>query len=149
MLLLPEAGVGICPFTNRTYTGASGPVWDAALALLKADALPWRDTPVSPALAAAHDAARAIYAAGDVAPSQARLAMNFLLDRSAEGWKADLAALRGQIGACPTAEPVHATGALSGAFRWNCERGRLDGQLLLAPTDPPTIQSLRLRAEVP
>jgi hypothetical protein len=30
-------------------------------------------------------------------------------------------------------------------FTWTCERGRIEGQLLLAPTDPPSIQALRLR----
>jgi len=39
-----------------------------------------------------------------------------------------------------------ATGALTGTFTWSCERGTIQGQLLLAPTDPPTIQALRLRA---
>jgi len=37
-----------------------------------------------------------------------------------------------------------ATGALSGTFSWRCEHGRVDGQLLLAPTRPPQIQALRL-----
>lgn len=143
VLLLPEAGVGIFAFSNRTYAGPAAPAWDAAFLLDKAGALRFADTAVSPALAEAHAVARAIYAAGDVAPSRASLAMNFLMDRSAENWSRELARLRGQLGACPTAEPVHATGALSGAFRWNCEKGKLDGTILLAPTNPPTIQALR------
>jgi serine-type D-Ala-D-Ala carboxypeptidase/endopeptidase len=51
--------------------------------------------------------------------------------------------LRGLTGACRTDSPITPTGLLSGTFSWTCERGRLNGQLLLAPTTPPTIQALR------
>jgi hypothetical protein len=50
------------------------------------------------------------------------------------------------VGACRTDSPIVATGALSGIFGWTCERGTINGTLLLAPTNPPTIQSLRLAA---
>jgi len=144
MLLVPEAGVGIFVFTNRTYTGASGTAWDAMFALDKAGALRFAETPVSPEIAAALDAARAIYAAGDVTVASKSLAMNFLMDRSAADWRSDLTALRAQLGACTgKGEPPHPTGALSSAFRWQCEKGMLDGTVLLAPTTPVTIQSLR------
>jgi tRNA (guanine37-N1)-methyltransferase len=49
-------------------------------------------------------------------------------------------------GGCRTDAPLTATRALAGTFTWPCERGTLQGQLPLAPTDPPTIQALRLRA---
>ncbi|HVJ01503.1 MAG TPA: serine hydrolase domain-containing protein [Sphingomonas sp.] len=146
MLLLPDAGVGIFVFTNRTYTGASATAWDAMFALNKAGALRFAEIPVSTDLAAAQDTARAIYRAGDVSVAGSRLAMNFLMDRSAAGWRRDLAALRDQLGACDGAvEPLRPTGALSGAFRWQCDKGALEGTLLLAPTRPVTIQALRFR----
>ncbi len=144
MLLVPEAGLGIFVFTNRTYTGASGTAWDAMFALDKAGALRFAETQVSPEIAAALDTARAIYAAGDVAVANKSLAMNFLMDRSAADWRGDLAALRARLGACAgKGEPPHPTGALSSAFRWQCDKGMLDGMILLAPTTPVTIQSLR------
>jgi hypothetical protein len=34
---------------------------------------------------------------------------------------------------------------LTGTFVWSCERGSIMGGLLLAPTNPPTIQELGLR----
>jgi len=68
------------------------------------------------------------------------------MDRSAENWASELALLRAQAGECSADAPVTATGILSGTFAWTCARGRLEGQILLAPTNPPTIQSLRLRA---
>ena len=75
--------------------------------------------------------------------------MNFLLDRSADNWKSEFAKLKAEVGACPTDEPLAPTGAMSAAFRLNCEKGKLDGVLLLAPTTPATIQALRFRVVPP
>ena len=107
LLLLPERGVGIFAFANRTYAGPSPPVWQAALALHRAGLLPGRAAPVSEALAANYAAAGAMYQAGSLAPGQSRLAMNFLMDRSAENWAAEFARLKAQTGACRTDAPDH------------------------------------------
>jgi CubicO group peptidase (beta-lactamase class C family) len=149
VLLLPEYGVGIFAFANRTYAGPSGPVWDAAVALHQAGLLKARPVPVSEALAAAYRAAATIYAKGDVKAAAEALAMNVLLDRSAEGRARDLASLRKQVGECETGSPITATGQLSGDFTWRCAHGRVKGSLLLAPTRPPGIQSLRLEPAAP
>jgi hypothetical protein len=71
------------------------------------------------------------------------------LDRSAENWAREFARLKGEAGACRTEAPITATGALSGDFTWTCERATITGGLLLAPTDPPTIQALRLAIAPP
>ena len=149
MLLLTDHGIGIFVFSNRTYNGGSGTAWDAAVALHKAGALVARPQPVSGPLAAAYRAAGAAYEAGDIAPAGKLLAMNFLMDRSAENWRHEFARLEKEVGKCDTQAPVSATGTLSGSFRWRCERGQLDGTLLLAPTDPATIQALRLSIVAP
>jgi CubicO group peptidase (beta-lactamase class C family) len=145
VLLLPEAGVGIFAFANRTYAGPSPPVWSAALELHGAGLLAPRPVPVSAVLARAYRAAVSMYEAGNPGPGESQLAMNFLMDRTAENWAREFARLRGEAGDCRTDAPIAATGALSGAFTWTCARGRLQGNLLLAPTNPPTIQALRLR----
>ena len=85
-----------------------------------------------------------MWAAGSLEPGRGALAMNFLMDRSAENWAREFARLKGEAGACQPG-PIVPTGALTGQFEWPCERGRVQGQLLLAPTDPPTIQALRFR----
>ena len=144
LLLLPERGIAIFAFANRTYAGPSPPVWSAAVELHRAGLLPLRAQPVSDALALLYDVAREIWQRGTPGGAQSRLAMNFLMDRSAENWARELARLRTQVGDCRTDAPITATGALSGQFQWACQRGRLNGQLLLAPTNPPTIQALRL-----
>jgi CubicO group peptidase (beta-lactamase class C family) len=145
VLLLPERGVGIFAFANRTYAGPSPAVWAAAAELQRQGLLPGRALPVSDALASTYAAAGAMWRVGSLAPGQGRLAMNFLMDRSAENWAAEFGRLKAQAGECRTDAPVTATGALTGTFNWSCDRGTIQGQLLLAPTDPPTIQALRLR----
>jgi CubicO group peptidase (beta-lactamase class C family) len=150
MMLMTDHNVGIFVFTNRTYNGGSGAAWDAAVALHKAGALKARIIPVSPSLAAAYTAAGEIYRAGNViSVGRLMLAMNFLMDRSAENWARELQRLRGAVGDCRTDAPVTATGALSGTFEWQCERGRLRGEVLLAPTRPAGIQALRLNVAQP
>jgi hypothetical protein len=72
--------------------------------------------------------------------------MNFLLDRSADGWVREFAKLNQEVGRCDGGAPIRPSGMLSGDFRWACERGTIDGRLLLSPTNPPDIQSLRLKA---
>ena len=53
------------------------------------------------------------------------------------------------LGACDTAAPIVPTTALAGEFTWNCERGRVRGQILLAPTPTPQIQSLTFARSTP
>lgn len=149
MMLLPEHGVGVFALANRTYAGPSGAVWAAAAALHQAGFLEARATPVSDDLAKAYRTIAAIYEQGDVAAGKDRLAMNFLLDRSAEVWKRELAGLRKKVGACDATAPVTATGAQSGEFTWRCAHGRVTGRVLLAPTRPPLIQAIELAAKAP
>ncbi len=144
VLLLPNEGVGIFAFANRTYAGPSKAVWDAALALKKAGFLKERSVSVSEALAGAYRAVGAIYAKGEVAAGGDVVAMNFLLDQDAAGWKRELAKLKREVGECDTTTPVVATSALSGDFTWRCVHGRAAGSVSLAPTQPPRIQSLQL-----
>jgi CubicO group peptidase (beta-lactamase class C family) len=149
VMLMPNHGVGVFALSNRTYAGPSAPAWDSAVAMEEAGLLTGRAVAVTPAVADAVAAVRAAYAAGTLVPLDGKLAMNFLLDRSAANWAAELAKLRGAVGDCPSAEPLAPTGAMSTSFRLNCSKGQLDGMLLLAPTTPATIQGLRFRVVEP
>ena len=144
MVLHPGSGIGLFALANRTYAGPRNAVLDALAVLRKAGFLQTREAAVSPALADAYRAAGAMYQSGDVTAAGDMLAMNFLLDRDADGWARDLAELRKQVGACDTTSPLTAKSALEGEFTWRCETGRIAGGILLAPTTPPTIQSLTL-----
>jgi D-alanyl-D-alanine-carboxypeptidase/D-alanyl-D-alanine-endopeptidase len=148
-MLMPEYGVGIFALSNRTYAGPRAPVWDAAVTLLRAGRLKPRRLTPSTALTNAHAAAAKMYAAGSVTAAGAALAMNFLMDRDAEHWARDLAELKAAVGACDATAPIAPSSALEGTFTWSCERGRVAGYLLLAPTPASQIQSLALTRSSP
>lgn len=146
VLVLADYGVAIFALANRTYAGPSAPVWDAAVAMSKAGLLKRRATPVSAELANAYRAATAIAQQGDVAAGGDVLAMNFLMDRDAAGWRRDLAELKAKVGTCDMTAPIAASSAMEGDFTWRCTQGRVAGSILLAPTVPARIQTLRLTA---
>jgi serine-type D-Ala-D-Ala carboxypeptidase/endopeptidase len=143
MLLIPDAGIGVFAFSNRTYAGPSAPVWNAATALMQSGYVKARMQPVSPLLTDGYAAAKAIWTAGNV-EGQMQLADNFLMDRSATNWKKHLSELRAKTGDCDTAAPIAATGVLSGRFSWSCASGTLNGTVLLAPVGGAQLQSLTL-----
>ena len=149
VLILPEYGVGVFALANRTYAGPSAPVWDAAMALLRAGHLKARSAPVSPALATAYAAVSVIFTSGSVTSAGDVLSMNFLMDRDAEHWARDLSGLKAEVGTCDTSSNIVPSGALSGDFTWHCEQGRAKGELLLAPTRTPRIQALDLSRATP
>ena len=149
VLLLPDKGVGVFALSNRTYAGPSVPAFKAALALNAAQSLPARVVPVSGPVAAGYAAAQAIWAAGDISAAKGTLAMNVLMDRDGPHWKAELARLKAEVGACDTAAPVDAVTAMTGTFGWTCALGRIKGSLLLAPTPAPQLQALRFEVVRP
>jgi CubicO group peptidase (beta-lactamase class C family) len=150
VLLLPDRGIGIFAFANRTYAGPSVAVWDAAIALDKAGLLgKVRGIPVTPELTTAYATVGAMYAAGSVEAAKDQLAMNFLLDRDVDAWARELAKLKTGAGDCDTTAPVEPTGAMSGNFTWRCAHGRLEGKLSLSPTQPPRLQEWVLKPIVP
>jgi CubicO group peptidase (beta-lactamase class C family) len=149
VVLLPDYGVGIFALANRTYAGPRPPVWDAAVTLLRAGRLKARPSAPSTALSTAYAAVAKMFAAGSVTSAGDVLAMNFLMDRDAEHRARDLADLKAQLGTCDTSAPIAPTSALAGDFTWHCEHGRLNGQVLLAPTPTPRIQSLTLTRAAP
>jgi CubicO group peptidase (beta-lactamase class C family) len=149
VLLLPDYGVGIFAFANRTYAGPRAPVWDAAMMLLRAGRLKARPVTLSAALTTAYAAVVKAFTAGSITPVRDSLAMNVLMDRDEEHWARTFADLKAEVGACETAAPIVPDGALSGEFTWTCERGRVRGEILLAPVPRPSIQSLRIARVTP
>jgi hypothetical protein len=149
VLLVPDYGIGIFALANRTYAGPRAPVWDAAVTLQRAGYLKPRASHPSSALTGAYAAATQIYTAGSVTSAGDVLAMNFLMDKDADHWARSLAELKRDVGVCETDAPIAPTGELAGEFTWRCERGRVKGQLLLAPTPAPRIQSLTFTRQAP
>ena len=57
--------------------------------------------------------------------------------------------MKQEVGACASDAPIVATGALAGRFTWTCERGRVAGTILLAPTPDAQIQELSFTVRAP
>lgn len=144
VILMPDAGIGIFAFANRTYAGPALPATQALMALRKAGLAPVRTLPVSEGLAAAYAAAKAAWVAGDA--EKAPLAVNVLLDRDAARRKADIATLKSAVGQCAMDEPIRPISAMEGTFVWNCASGKVSGRVQRAPTPKLSLQVLSFSA---
>ena len=100
MQWLPEYGIGIIAFGNRTYTGWAPPV-AAALAMLKERAgLEPRQAVPAKALVEARERVTRLVLNWDDGLARSLAAENLFLDRSLERRRAEIAALREQVGPC-------------------------------------------------
>ncbi|KQT33697.1 penicillin-binding protein [Sphingomonas sp. Leaf412] len=144
VMLLPDAGVGVFAFANRTYAGPSAPAMQALAALRAAGLAPVRAVPVSPGLARAYAAAKVVWTAGD--PARAPLAENVALDQDLARRRGEIAALKATVGVCAMAEPVVPVSAMEGSFAWSCATGKVAGRVQMAPTPALSLQVLSFAA---
>jgi hypothetical protein len=148
VLLIPDYGVGIFAFVNRTYDEPTEAIRDAAQMLKQGAFLKLSPQPVNQALARMYQRAVAMYRSGNVQAAVNDLAANFLMDRSADSWSREFKDLKGEVGNCDAQEPMVATGRRTGAFTWHCAHGAIRGSIELSPTNPPLIQALTLDATI-
>lgn len=144
VMLMPDAGVGVFAFANRTYAGAGRPAFEALRVLRRAGLAADRALPVSAGLQQAYAAARNAWERGD--PAAAPLAENVPLDRDLARRRTDLAALKAKVGACATDSPIAPVSAMEGRFDWRCATGRVVGRVQRAPTPELSLQVLDFRA---
>ncbi len=147
VMLMPDKNVGLFAFSNITYGGAYVPTWRAALALNKAGALSDRTIQISPGLAAAYSAAKAVWRAQDIIA--APLANNVLMDHDRAAWGAMIAEVKTAVGACAGTEAIVPISAMEGKFSWACSHGRVDGRVQRAPTPRLTLQALEFATARP
>lgn len=143
VMLLPDAGVGVFAFANRTYAGPRQPVGEALLMLKQAGLAPARVLPVSADLARAYDAAKEVWRTGD--PARAPLAVNVPLDRDLARRRREIAGVKAKVGTCDTGAPVTPVSALEGTFRWACATGIVAGRVQRAPTPGGELQVIDFR----
>jgi CubicO group peptidase (beta-lactamase class C family) len=147
MRWLPDYGVGIIAFGNLTYTGW-GRVIPAALdALAKTGGLQPRTVQPSAALVEARNAVSQLVERWDEAVAQRIAANNLFLDVSSDRRRAQIEALRSEVGACRADRDRFDTveNALRGQWTVSCERGKLLASITLAPTIPPKVQFMAVR----
>ena len=143
MRWLPEYGVGIIAFGNRTYSGW-GRTADAAIeSLARTGALQPRLVQPSPALLSARDAAASLVVKWDDAVAERIAAQNLFLDESKDRRRAAVDRIHTQVGACTAGSGFdRVENALRGDWTMPCERGRVRVAITLAPTSPPLVQFL-------
>ncbi len=148
---LPEHGVGIIAFGNRTYTGWGGVTSEAFNRLAKTGALQPRAVQPSPALTGARNAVSRLIAKWDDKVADSIAAENLYLDESRDRRRAQLEALHAKVGACTadTDRFDYVENALRGQWIVSCDRGTLVASITLAPTTPPTVQYLSVRPSPP
>ncbi|MDH4063353.1 MAG: hypothetical protein OEW19_03060, partial [Acidobacteriota bacterium] len=150
MRWLPEYGVGIIAFGNRTYSGWGGVADDALGLLAKTGGLEPRTVQPSPALSGAKDSVSALVTAWDDRLADRIAAVNLFLDRSRDRRRAEFDRLRSEMGACLADDGfVHVENPLRGEWLLTCERGQLRAAVTLAPTMPPRVQYMEVRAAAP
>jgi CubicO group peptidase (beta-lactamase class C family) len=147
VLFLPNRGMGVFAFANRTYAPAARVVREAANTLVRSGAFPERMAHPGNALQTMAAAVFRIYESGDVLSVRESLAMNFLQDRSAPLRNRELADLKQKLGACKPGAPAGSDTAMSAKLAMACERGVLKANLILAPTSPATLQTLEFTAQ--
>ena len=147
MTWLPDYGVGFIAFGNLTYTGWGRVTTDVFDALVKTGGAQPRSPRPSPALSAARDAVSKLVVRWDDRLADSVAADNLFLDRTKERRRAEIDALRASVGACTPGSGFDSVeNALRGRWTMTCERGKLQVAITLAPTMPPRVQYLDVRA---
>ncbi len=147
MSWLPEYGVGIIAFGNLTYTGWGRMTTVAFDALVNTGGVRPRAPKPSDALIAARDSVSTLIARWDDKLADTLAAENLFLDRSKDRRRAEIQRLQSTVGACraDVAAFDRVENALRGQWTLNCERGKLQVAITLAPTMPPKVQFLSVR----
>jgi CubicO group peptidase (beta-lactamase class C family) len=145
MRWLPEHGVGIIAFGNRTYSGWGGP-FDQALAILaQTGALQPRMAEPSPDLVKMRETVTRLVMAWDDNLARTIAADNLFLDRSIDRRAREVAALRERVGACSIGSGFgYVENALRGQWIIPCERGGVRASITLAPVLPVKVQHMEL-----
>ena len=145
MAWLPDYGVGMFAMANLTYIGPAEPINQAWDVLLKTGGLRKRELPASPVLAQARDHIVNLWKSWNDAEAKSIAAMNFFLDAPAEQRKAEIEALRAEVGDCTAFGPMLPENWLRGQFSISCAKGTVGAFFTMAPTQPPMVQHLSFR----
>ena len=150
MRWLPEYGVGLIAMGNLTYTPGFGALFgDTFAALDRTGALRPRVVQPSPALLSAQKDVSQLIVKWDDALAKRIAADNLFLDVSADVRAARWRTLATTHGACGSPASIDADNALRGRWRMTCDRGWLDINITLAPTNPPRVQLINVQSTFP
>jgi CubicO group peptidase (beta-lactamase class C family) len=143
MRWLPEYGVGIIAFGNRTYTGWGLPSDSAFAFMTRTGALEPRSPKPAAILEQRREQVTRLVLKWDDRLADSLASVNLFLDESRDRRKAKLASLTTTLGPCRAGSGWEfVENALRGQWLMPCERGTLRVTITLAPTTVPTVQYL-------
>ena len=145
MSWLPDYGVGMFAMTSLTYSGPSEPISQAFDILVKTGGLQKRALPAAPVLTETRDHIVNLWKGWDDAEAKQIAAMNLFLDAPIAQRRAQIDALKSEVGECSTTGPVLPENWLRGQFNMTCAKGNVAVFFTLAPTQPPLVQHLAFR----
>jgi CubicO group peptidase (beta-lactamase class C family) len=141
MRWLPEYGVGIIAFGNRTYTGWGTPFDQALEVLARTGALEPKPREPSLDLVKMRESVTRLVTAWNDDLAKSIAADNLFLDRSIDRRANEVAALREKVGVCATGSGFgHVENALRGQWMIRCEKGSILASITLAPVIPARVQ---------
>jgi CubicO group peptidase (beta-lactamase class C family) len=143
MRWLPDYGVGIIAFGNRTYSGWGQPADEAFSLMMKSGGLEPRAPQPSEVLTARRDAVTRLVLKWDDKLADSLASVNLFLDQSRDRRQKAIADLVAGVGPCRAGNGFDVVeNALRGQWTLPCERGALRVSITLAPTMPETVQLL-------
>jgi CubicO group peptidase (beta-lactamase class C family) len=148
MIWLPEYGVGLFAFGNRTYTNYSDASDSVFAMLARTGGLERRVPQPAPALVKARDQVTRLVIKWSDALADSIASMNLYLDHSKGHRIAQLDSLHAKVGVCSAAKEWYVIeNALRGQWIMPCEHGAIWVSITMAPTAPPSVQFLDVGEE--
>jgi CubicO group peptidase (beta-lactamase class C family) len=145
MAWLPEHGVGIFAMATLTYSGPSKPIQAAFDVLNQTGGLQKREAPPSKPLTEMGAHLANLWNNWNDAEAKQIAAMNLFLDAPIPQRRAQIDALKKEVGQCAAAGPVIPENWLRGQFNMRCANGVVGVFYTLAPTQPPLVQHVEFR----
>lgn len=146
---LPDHGVGLIAFANRTYAPMTAANAEAMEILVTEARIPARRPVAPPILRKRAEQLAALLQSWDPDLAADALSSNVFLDRSEADWKAAAAEALGACGAVRTVTPIRAQNSLRGRFDLIGDRGRVEVFMTLMPEQPPRIQQIQWKVVTP
>ncbi len=141
---LPDYGVAVIAFANRTYAPAGRGCSQAINVLLEHAHLKPRIIPASGILETRARQVRELITTWEPRLSDEMVAENFFLDRSREDWRTIARETLAKAGTVRSTSPVVAENQLRGTFRLVGEHGVVKVHFTLTPERIPRVQELEL-----
>ena len=146
-LFIPELGIGLMAFANRTYAGMGNPVNKSLDLILQKAGLERRVFPVSPVLLKLQSALVDLLPAWPDSPQDSLFAENFFLDKSKSLRKADLQGVFDQIGTVDSIGTMTPYNQLRGRYTIYGSKANARVFFTCSPEASPKIQMLDVRLE--